>query len=85
MAVPSAGLPAARAAKKSPTSNNPSIRNTDKKRQRIGLVPDELGTLIDRDLNMLRNYGWEDLVSSRQARGDLADLDNLHHPARRLL
>lgn len=68
-----------------PPACKPQTRVSDAKRRRTGLVPDSLGTLIARDLVIYNQCGWEALVTSRQARGDLANLDHLHHPARRLL
>jgi hypothetical protein len=56
------------------------------KRQRTGgIVPDDLGTLILRDLASFHHRGWEALVTSRQARGDISEIDSLRHPARRFL
>ena len=48
-------------------------------------LSEELGKLIRRDVEMLRREGWPALVKSRRARGDFATLDNVEHPARRLL
>ena len=68
------------------SSGTQPARLLEAKRQRTGgIIPDDLGTLISRDLVVLHQCGWEALVTSRQARGDLSNLDNLRHPARRLL
>ena len=48
-------------------------------------MTEELGELIRRDVELLRQEGWSALVRSRRARGDFASLDNVDHPARRLL
>jgi hypothetical protein len=52
---------------------------------RCVLLPDELGKLISRDRAILRRSSWEQLVTSRRARGDFSSLDKLDHPVRRLL
>ena len=48
-------------------------------------MTEELGKLIRRDVELLRRGGWSALVRSRRARGDFASLDDVEHPARRLL
>ena len=48
-------------------------------------MTEELGELIRRDVELLRRGGWSALVRSRRARGDFASLDDVEHPARRLL
>jgi hypothetical protein len=45
----------------------------------------ELGEYIDRDVALLQRLGWKEFIRQRRDGGDLAHLDNVHHPARRLL
>ena len=46
---------------------------------------EKLRTLIAQDLELLNELGLEGLVKRKRARGDLASLDNVNHPARHLL
>ena len=46
---------------------------------------ERLQRLIDNDLTLLRELGLEGLVKLKRPRGDFASLDNIDHPARRLL
>ena len=48
-------------------------------------MPPDLGEFVARDVLLLRQLGWHGLVSRRRSRGDFASLDNVDHPARRLL
>ncbi|KAL3823338.1 hypothetical protein ACHAXA_010473, partial [Cyclostephanos tholiformis] len=48
-------------------------------------VPHEIGELIARDVRLLQRLGWRGLVAHRRPTGDFSALDNVHHPARRLL
>ena len=49
-------------------------------------LPPDLGELIHRDVDLIRDKGWETFVKERRGRGDMASLDQLDsHPARRLL
>ena len=48
-------------------------------------VSEELGKLVARDVEVLRKEGWSALVRRRRARGDFSSLDDVDHPARRLL
>lgn len=48
-------------------------------------VQAELGKLIDESVKLLNEVGWHSFVKSRRRRGDLSSLDNVKHPARRLL
>ena len=48
-------------------------------------VPTNLGEYIDRDVKLLRQLGWQGLVAHHRPRCDFSSLDNVHHPARRLL
>jgi len=50
-----------------------------------GELPQELGELIDRDVQLLSWLGWQKFIQHRRRRGDIASLDNVNHPARRLL
>eukprot|EP00985_Skeletonema_marinoi_P002332 scaffold977_cov149-Skeletonema_marinoi.AAC.1 len=45
----------------------------------------ELGELITRDVELLSRVGWRSFVKHRRGRGDFSSLDNVNHPARRLL
>ena len=49
-------------------------------------LPKDLGECVSRDVELLRQVGWEDFVETRQQGNDLADLNNIEdHPARQLL
>eukprot|EP00956_Cyclotella_meneghiniana_P017972 scaffold29676_cov59-Cyclotella_meneghiniana.AAC.1 len=48
-------------------------------------VPVELGELIQRDVELLSQVGWQKFVKQRRGDGDIASLNNINHPARRLL
>ena len=48
-------------------------------------VPTDLGEFIDRDVKLLNQLGWRGLVTHRRPRGDFTSLNNVLHPARRLL
>ena len=48
-------------------------------------VPAELGELIDRDIRLVQEMGWEEFVKSRRGRGDLTEMIEVEHPARRIL
>ena len=48
-------------------------------------VPDDLGTLIRRDVELVGRLGWEEFVKERRGRGDLTEMNGVHHPARKLL
>ena len=48
-------------------------------------VPVELGELIKRDMALVERDGWDKFVRERRGRGDLAEVKELDHPARRLL
>ncbi|KAL3823120.1 hypothetical protein ACHAXA_006450 [Cyclostephanos tholiformis] len=45
----------------------------------------ERGELIARDVRLLQRLGWRGLIAHRRPTGDFSALDNVHHPARRLL
>ncbi len=57
------------------TATLPSCDNTS----------EELGKLICRDVDLLRRVGWRSFVKLRRGEGDLSSLQNVNHPARRLL
>ena len=48
-------------------------------------MSDELGKCIRKDTSLLRQLGWEEFIKRKRPRGDFALLDNVHHPAKRLL
>ena len=48
-------------------------------------LPSDLGDLIVRDASALKQLGWHGLVNQRRPTSDFSSLDNLPHPARRLL
>ena len=48
-------------------------------------VPADLGELILRDVQLVKELGWEAFVTERRGRGDLTEMEGVHHPARRLL
>ena len=47
--------------------------------------PAELGKLIERDAKLVKELGWVKFVKGRRGVGDLTEMENLRHPARRLL
>ena len=51
----------------------------------LAQLPSDLGELIAHDTALLQRLGWRGLVAHRRPSSDFASLDNLHHPARRLL
>ena len=61
-------------------------RSVPTKRPReLAPLPDDLGTLLERDTKLFAELGWSGFIRGRQARGDLSALSRLRHPARRLL
>ena len=48
-------------------------------------VPTDIGEFIDRDVKLLQQLGWRGLVTLRRPRGNFASLNNVLHPACRLL
>ena len=48
-------------------------------------LPPELGKYIERDVNLLKQLGWKKFVRQRRPTRDLGPMDNIHHPAKRLL
>ena len=48
-------------------------------------LPEELGKLVKRDVELLQRLGWKAFVKHRRLRGDFASLDKVNHPAKRLL
>ena len=49
-------------------------------------LPKDLGECVSRDVELLRQVGWEDFAKTRRKGGGIADLNNIKdHPARRLL
>ncbi len=51
----------------------------------LAQLPSDLGELIACDTALLQQLGWRGLVAHRRPFSDFASLDNLHHPAQRLL
>jgi hypothetical protein len=49
------------------------------------MTSEELGELIMRDVELLSRVGWRSFVKHRRGRGDFSSLDNVNHPARRVL
>jgi len=49
------------------------------------VTSEELGELIRRDVELITRVGWQSFVKQRRGRGDFSTLDNVNHPARRLL
>jgi len=45
----------------------------------------ELGELIERDAKLVEDLGWDKFVRGRRGVGDLTEMENVQHPARRLL
>lgn len=67
---------------------SPLVDPTPAKRPAVAVeqpVPQELGELIRRDVELLSRVGWQAFVKLRRGKGDFASLDNVDHPARRLL
>ena len=48
-------------------------------------LPMELGEYIARDVKLLQQLGWSGLVKQRRPVSDFSSLQNVHHPAKRLL
>lgn len=48
-------------------------------------IPEELGKLVSRDVELLQRLGWKQFVLQRRRRGDFNTFHNLPHPAKRLL
>jgi hypothetical protein len=77
-------------AKRAATSTHPAPR-PERRRVAVADVPrpsglsQELGEYIDRDARLLRSLGWHGLVAHRRPLSDFSLLDNVPHPARRLL
>ena len=46
---------------------------------------EKLQSLINEDLQLLNKVGWEELVKLKRDGGDLSTLENVNHPAQRLL
>ena len=47
-------------------------------------LTDKLGKYIARDAKLVARMGWEAFINGRRGRGDLTNLEKVHHPARRL-
>ena len=73
--------PVKRKAPPPPPAPSPSKRGAFDKAE----LPSDLGELIVRDALALKRLGWHGLVSQRRPTSDFSSLDNLPHPARRLL
>ena len=77
-------------AKRAATSTHPAPR-PERRRVAVADVPrpsglsQELGEYIDRDARLLRSLGWHGLVAHRRPLSNFSLLDNVPHPARRLL
>ena len=48
-------------------------------------LPTELGEYIVRDVKLLQQLGWRRFIRQRRPVSDFASLDNVQHPAKRLL
>ena len=48
-------------------------------------LPTELGEYIVRDVKLLQQLGWRRFIQQRRPVSDFASLDNVYHPAKRLL
>ena len=48
-------------------------------------LPLDLGEYIERDVKLLQQLGWSGLVKRRRSGGDFSSLENVQHPAKRLL
>lgn len=48
-------------------------------------ISPELGKLIDESVVLLKKVGWQNFVQLRRKGGDFSSLNNIHHPAKRLL
>jgi hypothetical protein len=45
----------------------------------------KLSKYVNRDSDLLTELGWEQVVRSRRARGDMGRIQELHHPTQRFL
>ena len=48
-------------------------------------IPDDIGKYVARDVKEVEQLGWAEFVRRRRGRGDFASLEDVGHPARRLL
>mmetsp|Transcript_21332 Transcript_21332/g.32959 ORF Transcript_21332/g.32959 Transcript_21332/m.32959 type:complete len:780 (+) Transcript_21332:5035-7374(+) len=48
-------------------------------------LPGELGEYITADVALLQELGWSKFVQQLRSRSDFTNLENVHHPAKRLL
>jgi hypothetical protein len=53
--------------------------------QTSSVTPQGLSELFSRNVELLARVGWQDFVKIRRWKGNFASLDNVTHPARRLL
>ena len=44
-------------------------------------VPVKLGEYIEKDVDLLQQLGWMEFIHQHHGRGNLAQLNNVHHPA----
>lgn len=51
----------------------------------VRVATTRLGKYITRDANLLRTFGWEQLVRDRRGKGDLTTMKAVNHPAKPLL
>ena len=63
----------------------PTKRRTTKDTRPAAEVPADLGKLIQRDVKLVEELGWEEFVKRRRGRGDLTEMIGVEHPARRIL
>ena len=75
---------------RSPSKRPPSEPVSEPVRKRTALqtaqkLPTDLGEYIVRDVKLLKQLGWRRFVRQRRPTSDFSSLDNVHHPARRLL
>ena len=70
---------------KEPEGLPPVSVPTPKRAPRQEPTSTELGEYVREDAELLKRVGWPDFVKHLRSRSDFASLDEVHHPARRLL
>ena len=66
------------------SSKEVNLMPSQKRKRALEMLPDELGKLIQEDVDIFLKQGWKGLVNHCRPRSDFAALD-ITHPARRIL
>ena len=82
---PSPSIPPPKGKRTLPAGPQPSPKRASVNLPSSMTTSEELGELIMRDVELLSSVGWRSFVKHRRGRGDFSSLDNVNHPARRLL